>query len=275
MKNCMFMLTIGLMIIYLSNCSKGITDPNEKIQNTSNSQIQSEMENVVISVPDSIPEKINELVVKKAGQFGFDGIRILGATSPGEESKYFVSFFNDGEGFGKEILVSSDGAIELLSEAEGAILNNRLNNSLKKTAWSTCWNLATFYENTNQSGTQFRFTQETTSTGWFHKIIWNLGSNQICCAYTYYGTLNDKVSSHDWNSHYQSGHATSPSSIKVRAWGFQKDASLSGPAYLFTSSACLETDDYDGLTYNLGYPQGADVDDTVSCIDMHYLVYDW
>jgi protein involved in sex pheromone biosynthesis len=66
MKKYLSLLAIALMIIYLSNCSKGITDPSEKIQNKSNSQIQSEMENVIISVPDSIPEKINELVVKKS-----------------------------------------------------------------------------------------------------------------------------------------------------------------------------------------------------------------
>ena len=121
----------------------------------------------------------------------------------------------------------------------------------------------------------YRFAQATTSTGWFHKIIWNLGTSQVCCDGTYGGTLNDAISSHRWTSHYQSGYATSQSSIKVRKWAFAVDAHLTGPAYLFTSSACLETDDYDGLTYNLGYPQGDDVDDTVSCIDMHYLVYSY
>ena len=195
-----------------------------------------------------------------------------------KESKYFVSFFNDGEDFDREILISQDGKIETLNDLEKSYLKKALAEmSLKKSSsalFSICWSLATFYEDTNQSGTSFRFSQTTTSNGWFHKIIYSLGVSQNCCAQNYTGNLDDKISSHKWVVHIQYGHATSPHSTKVRAWGFKYgETNLSGPAYTFSSSECLEYDNYANKTYNQGYPQGDSLNDTVSCIDMLYLVY--
>jgi len=189
-----------IFVMLLGGCTKGPVELEDNVKSQSD-EPRAEIMETVLSVPESIPEHVDDIAVAEAVKDGFDGIRILAASSVESETKYLVSYFNDGNTeFEKELLIAEDGAIEHLNESERIYLKKSWEGrSLKKgakSAFNICWELAEFGDGTYLSGTKFHFSQTTISDGWFHKIIYNLGSSQNCCETNYSGNLNDKISSH-------------------------------------------------------------------------------
>ncbi len=228
-----------------------------------------------MTVPDSVPSRINEIALKTAAENNCDGIRILLAISLVDSSTYFISFFTDEAGIKKEIILTTNGVVENLSEADRDYLNGLLKKKSLAKATGTCWDLAHFWVNANYSGDpNFQFSQETYGIGYYHKVINRLGSPANCCAGNFPGGMNNLVSSHQWSNQTKDGYSMVVDRIQVWDGTYR-----SGNTRQFTGTSAYHDSNWsdDEWCWWVPWPPFEDcesIDNKVSSLDMMYHVYD-
>lgn len=234
---------------------------------------------IEFSVPQNVTEELDSLVLIQAKNYECDGIRILATNL--DSFSFLISYFTDDEGIKAEELYSADIGFNQLNQSQSTILASKIGdytlrkkNPVDNEACYFCWPLAQFWVDANYSGTCFQFSQEATSTGYYHKIIYNLSSSAPCCADNFSGGLNNIISSHRWDNEVICHLRTSVHQIKV--W---EEPNISGPSYTFTSSKAhydnnyIDEDFCDWVLYTtppmyICYT----LNDKVSSIDMMYYV---
>lgn len=265
-------VVISLFIAIIS-CQQKINAP-ENFPNIPKSTTN--FSSITLAVPDTIPAAVDEAALKKAQDLMCSGIRLL-LIEP--EKSFLVSFFepinqeHSQEGIVENWVIKFDYKNNLIISE--TITSPEVGSLAKPLTYSVCWQLAEIFKDANYSGDSFTFTQETTTTGYYHKIIYNLAQSQSCCWYDYPGNLNDCLSSHRW-SYRDEGtiYTMVPDNFKV--W---RDAQRSGPNHTFDANGsgcnrhCFDdnwTDEtwLDGLVY-------VTINDKVSSIDMSYRVVDY
>ncbi|HPG84538.1 MAG TPA: hypothetical protein PKY55_14735 [bacterium] len=230
-----------------------------------------------LAVPDSIPAVVDEAALKRAQELMCSGIRLL-LIEP--EKSFLVSFFDPltqdvttEEGIVESRIVNFDYKNNrILSES---IASTEIHSLAKSFSYNICWSLAQVFEDADYSGDSFLFSQETSTTGYYHKIIYNLAQSQSCCWYNYSGTLNDCLSSHQWSYHNEGTLYTMvPDNFKV--W---RDAQRSGPSHTFNAagSGCIRECYDDNWIDEYWWDNGLSVtiNDKVSSIDMSYWVVEY
>jgi hypothetical protein len=169
----------------LPSCQKAEA-PVSAAKDTNDPAISQSIQDITLIEPGFVPEHIDSQAVDQARKLECSGIRILKARSTGQEG-FFVTYFNqdDETGVVDHSLFWQNGEQVVLSELEKAFLTSRLENiSLRKILHDDdewCWRLADFFRDANYSGTHYKFTQRATTTGYYHKIIYNLYFNAACC----------------------------------------------------------------------------------------------
>jgi len=223
-----FHLLTGLLIIVIISCEKAPTEQNKNNDNISNRQfesIPSTFKDIILSVPENVPEKVNDLAAEKAIKLGCDGIRILQVETE-KIIKYHLLFFIDETGYDAyECFMTPEGTTEEILPDERNYINTiweNQQNKLKKTndGIHQCMLLAEFYKGTNYTGDMFRVTQAAhLTTGYFHKLIYCLDLSTCliqCDGTTFPGNFHDCISSHKWDSFMSEwGYYTWPDILKV------------------------------------------------------------
>ena len=262
-------------LLILSSCQKA-EGPISAAKDENDPAISQSIRDISLFEPGFVPEHIDSQAVYQALQLECSGIRILKARSTSQEG-YFVTYFNqdDETGIVDHSLFWQNGEQVVTSDLEKAFLVNRLeNSSLRKTLHDDddewCWRLADFFRDANYSGTHYKFTQRATTTGYYHKIIYNLYNNVSCCdsSSNYTGQLYQNISSHKWDNDYNTNPNYRTSVHQIKVWA---GVNLVGYNQELTSSkAHADTnwiDEYFDPPGNL-----ISINDEVASLDMMYYV---
>lgn len=266
-----------ILFILMISCNQETPNELGKMSDVSSKISDQVVQVSSLVVPTTIPDKIDSLALLHAGKIGCDGIRMLLAESEKGNSSYFISFFTDTDGIKEEALYSLEGEAKILNQGEREHLNGILGaDKLAKGATNPCWNLTYLFENTNYDsvyGDYFQFSQQTLSTGYFHKVINRLGSPANCCAGNFSGGLNNLVSSHLWANQTKYGKRMVVDKLKVWDGTYR-----SGDSYTFTSTSAHHDSDWSNneKCWYVPWPPYEDcweIDNDVSSVDMMYYVY--
>lgn len=262
-----------IFLIILACQQNTPTSANNNLDNPANTPMSTI---TALAVPDSIPAVVDEAALKKAQELHCSGVRLL-LIEP--DKSFLISFFDP-----LDQTTPQEGIIEsrviTFDYRNSRIISDTIASSeiialAKPSFYNVCWLLAEIFEDADYEGDSFTFSQETTGTGYFHKIIYNLAQGQSCCYEDYPGTFNDCLSSHRW-SYRDEGtiYTMVPDNFKV--W---RDAQRSGPNHNYDAqrSGCdshcyddnwIDETWLDGLVY-------VTINDKVSSIDMSYWVVDY
>lgn len=223
-----------------------------------------------MAVPDSIPEAVDEVALKKADQLGCDGIRLLLVSANGADCYYYVTFLSDKEKIKEDLFIAQSGDIMDITEADRQKITSLETNLLIEAGITCdpCWSLATVWKDAYYSGSSFQFSQQTYSTGYFHKVINDLGAWASGCTVPFNGGFDNCISSHQWGNQTACGYRTVVDRMKV--WTRQN---RSGDSYTFTGTKAYHDNNWIDETYldPLGFPHT--INDEISSIDMMYYVY--
>lgn len=229
----------------------------------------------VLVVPDSVPVAVDEAAVARAFELRCSWVRILQLVKAGAgdgSETYYVTYFEDGAAKrgGWDVKEHRLIAYDPVNRKVGSLQPTRpIEAALPKSTQVPCWLLAWVFKDAKYEGDKFQFSQATGTSGYYHKVIWDLNSSQACCEQNYPGGFNDCISSHMWPEDCVADLKARP--IWMKAW---KHANRRGPNQRYdaictkTGCACY---DYDWSSEYWGFSPES-VNDKGSSIDMYYTV---
>jgi len=157
-------------------------------------------------MPQAVPDIVNEYALKLASEGYYGNIRILGAWTPAERT-FHILFYNDELEALKAYTIrvgAEKNSVEKVLQVNLPYQNLDELKLSKILTDTKCWDLATVYKGTSWTGDSFTFSQQTTTYGYYHKVIYDLSKSQSCCADNYDGSFNDAIYSHRWIDDYYS-----------------------------------------------------------------------
>ena len=217
---------MALVLSFLSmiSCDNKSVEPTD-LSSDSNLALSAsdDFAHLKISVPDTVPGRVNDLAAARALELDCDGLRILTVETEQGIIKYHIQIFSHSmDNIIDECFLTPDGQFEEIPPSCSLLIEQKWQEKhahLKKTATTWCVPLAEFFVDASYGGNYFRVTQLANyTTGYFHKLInclaWSSCLSQ-CSSPTFPGGFNDCISSHDWDSAAYVSLYTYPDLIRV------------------------------------------------------------
>ena len=276
-SKCLANVVILSTLLVIASCGKSpFEKQNESTgsltagHNLGSGTIPEKFSGIKLTIPEDIPERINDLAAERAISLGCDGLRILQAEKDGKIKYHILYFAEATDNPVNECFLTPEGDFEAISEDEMGFVDLIWEKHQPKLGKAThgihyCLRLAEFYKGTSMTGDMFRVTQAAhATTGYFHKLISCLdvsGCLAQCESPTFPGNFHDCISSHNWDSFaFASGLYTWPDIIRV-----YKSSGFVDPAWSFTG--------YPGAAGGDGdWGDNGDADDNARSLRLQYYI---